>query len=230
MAAKRQARKCVSEGPPPNRHGLHFPDDMADEIKDLNLNIEDFASDSLESTRRMLALCEESKEAGIKTLVMLDDQGEQLERVEGGLDTINQDMREAEEHLKGMEKCCGLCVLPCNKTEDFEKNSEYAKAWKKDDDGGVVSDQPRITVGDSGMGPAGGYITRITNDAREDEMDENVQQVSTMVGNLRNMAIDMGTEVSNQNRQLERINQKAELNQMRVNQANKRTTKLIVNN
>lgn len=40
---------------------------------------------------------------------------EQLERVEGGLDTINQDMREAEEHLKGMEKCCGLCVLPCNK-------------------------------------------------------------------------------------------------------------------
>lgn len=40
---------------------------------------------------------------------------EQLERVEGGLDTINQDMREAEEHLKGMEKCCGLCVLPCFK-------------------------------------------------------------------------------------------------------------------
>lgn len=47
---------------------------------------------------------------------------------------------------------------------------------------------------------------RITNDAREDEMDENIMQVSSMVGNLRNMAIDMGTEVSNQNRQLERIN------------------------
>src|SRR5689334_23065554 len=94
---------------------------------------------------------------------------EQMERVEGGLDTINQDMREAEEHLKGMEKCCGLCVLPCNKyahteqklhhlikkigtpffrNDDFEKNSAYANTWKKDDDGGVVSDQPRITVGD----------------------------------------------------------------------------------
>lgn len=32
---------------------------------------------SLEATRRMMALCEESKEAGIKTLVMLDDQGGQ---------------------------------------------------------------------------------------------------------------------------------------------------------
>lgn len=39
-------------------------------------------------------------------------------------------------------------------------------------------------------------------------MDENVQQVSTMVGNLRNMAIDMSTEVSNQNRQLDRIHEK----------------------
>lgn len=39
-------------------------------------------------------------------------------------------------------------------------------------------------------------------------MDENMQQVSSMVGNLRNMAIDMGTEVGNQNKQLDRINQK----------------------
>lgn len=46
------------------------------------------------------------------------------------------------------------------RTENFDKNSEYAKAWKKDDDGGVVSDQPRITIGDPGMGPQGGYVTR----------------------------------------------------------------------
>ena len=37
-------------------------------------------------------------------------------------------------------------------------------------------------------------------------MEENMQQVSTMIGNLRNMATDMGTEVENQNRQLDRIN------------------------
>ena len=39
-------------------------------------------------------------------------------------------------------------------------------------------------------------------------MEENMQQVSTMIGNLRNMATDMGTEVENQNRQLDRINLK----------------------
>jgi hypothetical protein len=65
----------------------------------------------------MLLLCEESKEAGIKTLVMLDEQGEQLDRIEEGADKINQDMREAEKNLEGLEKCCGLCVLPWNKYE-----------------------------------------------------------------------------------------------------------------
>lgn len=50
-----------------------------------------------------------------------------------------------------------------HRTEDFEKNADYANAWKKDDEGGVVSDQPmRITVGDTGTGPSGGYITRYT--------------------------------------------------------------------
>jgi synaptosomal-associated protein 25 len=38
-----------------------------------------------------------------------------LERIEEGLDAINKDMKEAEEHLAGMDKCCGLCVLPCRK-------------------------------------------------------------------------------------------------------------------
>lgn len=60
----------------------------------------------------------------------------------------------------------------------------------------------------NGMGPQGGYIGRITNDAREEEMEENMGQVNTMIGNLRNMALDMGSELENQNRQIERINLK----------------------
>jgi synaptosomal-associated protein 25 len=39
-------------------------------------------------------------------------------------------------------------------------------------------------------------------------MEDNMGQVSTMIGNLRNMAIDMGTEIEGQNRQVDRINLK----------------------
>lgn len=52
------------------------------------------------------------------------------------------------------------------------------------------------------------FVPRITNDAREDEMEENMGQVNTMIGNLRNMALDMGSELENQNRQIDRINRK----------------------
>lgn len=51
-------------------------------------------------------------------------------------------------------------------------------------------------------------IRRITNDARETEMDENLGQVNTMIGNLRNMALDMGSELENQNQQIEKISTK----------------------
>jgi len=34
------------------------------------------------------------------------------------MDQINQDMRAAEKNLEGMEKCCGLCVLPWKRYTD----------------------------------------------------------------------------------------------------------------
>ncbi|KAF7413790.1 hypothetical protein HZH68_002279 [Vespula germanica] len=65
--------------------------------------------------------------------------------------------------------------------------------WKGNDDGKVVNNQPQRVMDErNGLGPQGGYIAKITNDARENEMEDNMGQVSTMIGNLRNMAIDMG--------------------------------------
>ncbi|XP_063919548.1 synaptosomal-associated protein 25 isoform X1 [Zophobas morio] len=166
-----------------------------------------------------------SHEVGMKTLVMLDEQGEQLDRIEDGMDQINADMREAEKNLTGMEKCCGLCVLPCQKGSSFKEDEG---TWKGNDDGKVVNNQPQRMMDDrNGLGPQGGYIGRITNDAREEEMEENMGQVNTMIGNLRNMAIDMGSELENQNRQIERINHKGESNETRIAMANQRANKLL---
>ena len=48
-----------------------------------------------------------------------------------------------------------------------------------------------------------------------------------LAGNLRNMAIDMGTEVENQNSQLEETLVKAVSNEIRVKSANERAGKLL---
>ncbi|KAM3178225.1 hypothetical protein ACTXT7_002987 [Hymenolepis weldensis] len=68
---------------------------------------------------------------------------------------------------------------------------------------------------------------RITNDAREDEMDQNMQEVAGMIGNLRNMAIDMGSEITQQNTQVERIHLKAKANADRIKKANEQASKLL---
>lgn len=199
---------------------------QSSELAELQFKANKTTDDSLESTRRMLQLCDESKEAGFRTLMGLDEQGEQLDKIEEDMDKINVDMREAEKNLTGMEKCCGFCILPCSKNKEFK---EDAGTWKSSDDGKVVNGQPtRVVDNRAGTGPTTtSYVARITNDAREDEMEENMTQIGNMIGNLRNMANDMGNEIENQNSQLERTNQKATSNETRITAANDRATQLL---
>ena len=186
--------------------------------------------ESLEATRRILGTAEETQDVGIKTLVMLDEQGEQLDRVEETLDDINVDMIEAERNLTNLEKCCGLCVCPGRRAKSFEKSDAYRKAYAAGSKDQVVTKQPGGSNGRQQKdGASGGYVQRITNDAREDEMDENLGQVGDIVGNLKSMAVDMGKEIDAQNRQIDRINAKAESNDVRIGTANQRARQILQN-
>ncbi|XP_030633338.1 synaptosomal-associated protein 25 [Chanos chanos] len=198
------------------------------EVEELQRRANQVTDESLELTRNMRLLLEESKDAGIRTLVMLDEQGEQLDRIEEGMEQISQDMKEAEKNLTDMAKCCGLCVWPCTKLKDFEASGAYKKVWGSNQDG-VVSSQPSSRVVDERerMTMSGGYIRRVTNDAREDEMEENLTQVDSILGNLRSMALDMGNEIDTQNIQIDRIQGKAIVNESRIIEANQKAHKLI---
>lgn len=203
--------------------------------EEIQLRAHQVTDESLESTRRILGLAIESQDAGIKTITMLDEQGEQLNRIEEGMDQINKDMKEAEKTLTELNKCCGLCVCPCNRTKNFEAGKAYKATWGDGGDNSssnVVSKQPgRVTNGQPQRATTGaasdGYINRITNDAREDEMEENLTQVGNILGNLKNMALDMGNGIEAQNRQIERITEKADTNKDRIDNANARAKKLI---
>ena len=137
---------------------------------------------------------------------MLETQGEQLNRIEKGLDDINADMKEAEKHITQMEKWFGLCLMPWKRRKKI-KDVDDSK-WETNKDGVVVRQPPSDGAGASSGGP---YIQRITNDAREDEMEDNMQQVGSVLGNLKNMAADMGQEIDRQNKQLDKIGAKVRL-------------------
>ncbi|XP_072313607.1 synaptosomal-associated protein 23-like [Eucyclogobius newberryi] len=211
-------------------------DDMT--VEQMTMKANQVTDESLESTRRMLQLAEESKQTGANTMVMLDQQGEQLKRVDEGMDQINKDMRLAEKNLTDLSKCCGLCVCPCDRVSSIEHDSKYKRTWgihdgEGDSNGlGVVSRQPSgVRNGQSGQvnapQPSGPYIKRITNDAREDEMEDNLEAVGGIIGNLKNMAMDMGNEIDKQNKTIDNITEKAEMNKVRIDEANSRANKLI---
>ncbi len=54
----------------------------------------------------------QAKEAGIKVIVQLDNQKEQLDRIQDGLTTMRGTLMRAEENLRGLEKCCWICPNP----------------------------------------------------------------------------------------------------------------------
>jgi len=182
------------------------------------------ADQSLESTRNMVRLVEESQAAGVNTITMLEQQGEQLNRIEGGLDNINAEMKEAEKHLTGMEKWCGLCVMPWYKRKKI-KDVDDSK-WETSKDGTVVKKQPGGGVA-SGSHSGGTYIERITDDAREDEMEENMQAVGSVLSNLKEMSQAMGGEIERQNKQLDKISGKTDVADVNIDRANMRTQKLL---
>ncbi|XP_030642602.1 synaptosomal-associated protein 23 isoform X2 [Chanos chanos] len=153
------------------------------------------------------------------------------------MDQINEDMRQAEKNLTDLSKCCGLCVCPCDRVKSIEHDGRYKRTWGTGGDnassgeggeggGGVVSTQP-TGVRNGQVVASGPYVKRITNDAREDEMEQNLEQVGGIIDNLKTMALDMGNEIDKQNKTIDRITDKADMNKARIDEANQRANKLL---
>uniref|UniRef100_A0A8C2DAU7 Synaptosomal-associated protein n=1 Tax=Cyprinus carpio TaxID=7962 RepID=A0A8C2DAU7_CYPCA len=202
---------------------------MADmTVEDITLRANQVTDESLESTRRMVQMAEEILAHFI------------VKTFEQGMDQINQDMRHAEKNLTDLSKCCGLCVCPCDRVTSIEHDGRYKKTWGTGSDnsgiegkeGGIVSNQPTAVrngqaVSSGSGGASGPYIKRVTNDAREDEMEENLGHVGSIVENLKTLALDMGNEIDKQNKSIDRITDKADMNKARIDEANQRANKLL---
>ncbi|NWT17535.1 SNP23 protein, partial [Vireo altiloquus] len=175
--------------------------------EEIQLRANQVTDESLESTRRILGLAIESQDVGIKTITMLDEQGECNQCKKRII------IQELLLKLKAYNyKTIGSDLLFFwSRAKNFEASKAYRATWGDGTENSadhVISMQPRSInrqQPQTSGGPSGGYITRITNDAREDEMDENLAQVGNILGNLKSMALDMGNEIDAQNKQIDRI-------------------------
>ena len=58
-------------------------------------------------------------------------------------------------------------------------------------------------------------------------MNDNLNDVSNILGDLKNMAVDMGEEITMQNQQIDRMQEKADEQNISLKAANERTNKLL---
>ncbi len=144
---------------------------QADERYQLEQRIDHVTNESVDATRRIRAIAEETNQIGVDTLVTLNEQGEQIDNAERRLDEINVDLKQTDKNLSELEKCCGCCTCFCCAPNNIQKNKHYKKVYgkKANDQDSVVNNQPTGSGRDQGP-----YIKRVTEDDREDEMEDNL--------------------------------------------------------
>lgn len=212
----------------------------------LQVKMESRVDDSLQATRRMRRMVDESRTAAAAALTSLDHQGRQLDHMERELDAVDAGVAKSSAAIKEMERCCcyDLCCFCCCCCGGGKKaaDEEEAVAWSRDsgDDVSVIRSQYQYNNHglDKSFSPSAhslssssvfgaGLLHRITNDAREDEMEENLGDVHDTIAVLRNMALDQGTTISQQNQQIGRITDHVNATDDRITGVNKRVQNLL---
>lgn len=186
----------------------------------------------------MLLLVEEANEYGMKSLSDLEEQDEKLDRIEDQLMSIGDEMDAVKKDINSMQHFCASCILRCQfwrnrcagRASTSESDAEAgSSSWLSctKDNKNVISEQPRIAVGKKkSSSPEADYIPRITNNAKEDEMDANLRSVDSLLENLKGIAIDINTELNLQQPKIDRIDQLVVSNDVAMGSNSKQLSKL----
>ncbi|VUZ49814.1 unnamed protein product [Hymenolepis diminuta] len=200
------------------------------ELEMLRLKMNQRTDESLESTRRMVTMAEESHQMGAATMETLHHQGEQLNRMNDQMNVIHEDIKHTEKNLDNLEKCCGIFKLPWKRVsrpgndKNF-KQKDYSAVTVQPATGTYAKNSKRGEVPQSQ--PSGPFITRILDDDRETEMEQNLGHVSNIVGELKTMATDMNAEIQTHNAKLDDIANKTLDNQVRLQAAQTQATRIV---
>ena len=135
----------------------------------------DIAQDEgLQLTRNIRDMAVETHGIARDTAETLIQQGEQLDNVERRIDEMNTDLKDADQNLREIEKCCGCCFCPGTRPKDFTKRKDYKVVYGKSAPGAeAIVRQPRS--GQRAAAVDGQYVSHVLGDEREAEMNENLK-------------------------------------------------------
>lgn len=185
-----------------------------------------FASEDrqLDSTMRALRSIQESESMGVATAEELLRQGEQLNNIERKTDEINQTMTVTQKHLNNIKSVFGGIknwwgakktpaatsepeTKPSRLQETLEKHRADQPVRRNPDTRGFYQDDDLDEDFMKGARTQQ-YVTPITHSAREEQLNENLGQISDGLTTLKGLALGLGDEIERQNTQLDRLGPK----------------------
>lgn len=192
-------------------------------IQQLYSNVE---KESVDSTNRMVEMIDSCRDLAIATMSNLDNQGEQLKRIDGSLDKIHTDATRIDTNLDEMEKCCGclrfrfrfrLRAPPSGKSptpvESVRRNTHNTHQRSQ-----ITQNAQKVQSVQSVQSPHSSRSVRTVQD--------NINYISSSIRDLKSMALEMNAELVEHNNILDRITEKSEINSGNITSLTRRAEKL----
>ncbi|VDM74262.1 unnamed protein product [Strongylus vulgaris] len=169
----------------------------------------------------MAAELEKINEEGVVTLAALENQDEQLDKLECNLHQINDDISAVKKDIKKMERCCCFHFL-CLPITRFRKNKDREVRERTAASSIIFKHRASLVKRRSGA-----FIPRLTEDAIEHEIEDNLRQVDETLNSIKHLAVDINVQLSIQEPKLDRIQELIENSDLAMGGANAKVKKLL---
>jgi len=197
-------------------------------------------TDTVLASRNAAKTIKETMVVGDKTNVMLKQQGEQLERIEGTAAEADTNATVSYEAARDLEKYSGLIPISFKnmftgskkKKQDADLEKTRHKLDKQQAKQDSAAEATTMTgSANAAAGKPKGAVSSANkkeySDEYEREIDSNLDDISAGLGHLQATALDMNTELNRQNVTIAKIDATADHTDYTLNSANKKIQKYL---
>lgn len=200
---------------------------------------------TLETSKRCVGTVIDTEQVGLQTAEDLVRQREQLERTENRLDDINSSLNTSQKHLNNIKSVFSSLRSYFGGRGNTSPATDASQPVAKASHSQLQTVLEKVDNGD-GSGGGGGFPEHPSLSARgvgdrkaplfdkdptsadvDARLDQNLDDVCSGLSRLRGLATGLQTEITEQNQMLDRISDKTDRADIRVNVQNKQMNRLL---
>ncbi|KAJ0238152.1 SNAP25 us protein SNAP33 [Hirschfeldia incana] len=190
------------------------------------------AEETTKSVQGCLKVAEEIRSDATRTLVMLHDQGEQITRTHHKAVEIDHDLSRGEKLIGSLGGMFSKTWKPKKTrpisgpviTRDHSPTRRVDHLEKREKLGLSPAPKSQSRTREPLPESAGAYQRVEMEKAKQ---DDGLSDLSDLLGELKNMAVDMGSEIGRQTNGLDHLHDDVDELNYRVQQSNQRTSRLL---